>query len=102
MYGEKDNLTAYGTIFEFVKYKSKRLALVAIEQYPPAIQWMDFQDIEIANKAVSLDPRTLFFVDKNIMSASLIEMAIKLDPEYFTRTTGVLTWEEWIKQTDFK
>lgn len=91
-----------GAIFEFVKYKSKRLALVAIEQYPPAIQWMDFQDIEIANKAVSLDPRTLFFVDKNIMSASLIEMAIKLDPEYFTRTTGVLTWEEWIKQTDFK
>ena len=63
---------------------------------------MDFQDIEIANKAVSLDPTTLFFVDKNIMSASLIEMAIKLDPEYFTRTTGVLTWEEWIKQTDFK
>ena len=63
---------------------------------------MDFQDIEMANKAVSLDPRTLYFVDKNIMSAALIEMAIKLDPEYFTRTTGVLTWEEWIKQTDFK
>ena len=35
-------LSQDGSIFEFVKYKTKRLAMVAIQQFPPAIQWVDF------------------------------------------------------------
>lgn len=86
-----------GTIFEFVKYKTKKLALVAIQQYPAALQWVDFQDTEIATAAVELDPKTLFFVDRDVMDSQLLAMAISLDPAYFTRTEGELTWEQWIE-----
>lgn len=92
-------LSQDGSIFEFVKYKTKRLALIAINEYPPAIQWTDFQDLEIAHLAVSLDPRTLFFVDRHIMDSELLALALELDPDFFTRTEGELTWEQWLELT---
>lgn len=93
------SLSQDGTIFEFVKYKSKRLALAAINEYPPAIQWVDDQDLEIAYLAVGLDPRTLYFVDRDIMDSELLSLALELDPEFFTRIEGELTWEEWLNVT---
>lgn len=88
-----------GTIFEDIKNKTRRLALVAIEQYPPAIQWTmgALQNLEIAKLAVSLDPRTIFFVEKDILDSELLNLAISMDPDYFERTSGELTWEQWLE-----
>lgn len=87
-----------GTIFEFVKNKTKKLALVAIEQYPPALQWtVGLQDLEMAKLAVSKDPRTIFFVEKHILDTDLLDLALSMDPEYFTRELGSFTWTQWLE-----
>jgi hypothetical protein len=86
-----------GTIFQLVKNKTKPLALIAIKEYPPAVQWtISFQDLEIARTAVRADPRTLFFIRKDVLDSTLLELALRLDPDYFTRETGEMTWEEWL------
>lgn len=88
-----------GSILEFVKDKTKSFAMVAIDQFPPAIQWMEHQDIEMARLAINGDPRTLYFVNKDVLDEELLDLAIELDPDYFTRTEGELTWDEWIELT---
>lgn len=85
-----------GTILEKVKDKTKRLVMTALDSFPSALQWVKYQDLEMAHKAVEADPRTLFFVDKAIMDEELLELAVSLDPDYFTRTEGELTWDQWL------
>ena len=90
-----------GTIFEFVESKNKLLALIAISQWAPAVQWTKgFQDLELAWAAVTKDPRTIFFIDKNILDAALLNLALSLDPVYFTRKEGEMSFEEWLKATN--
>jgi predicted secreted protein len=90
-------LSQDGEIFEYVERKTKTYATVAISQYPPAIQWVIFQDLELATLAVNLDPRTIFFVDKSILDKKLFETALTLDPDFFEHTAGEMTWDEWLK-----
>jgi len=93
-------LSQDGTILEYVKNKSKTLALIAIRKYPLAIQWtIEFQDLEIAYTAVNGDPRALFFVRKDVLDAELLKMALTLDPDFYTRAEGEMTWEEWLEIT---
>lgn len=92
-------LTQDGTILQKVKNMNKKLVLAALDSFPAAIQWVKYQDLEMAYKAVEADPRTLFFIDKSIMDAGLLAMALELDPDYFTRTEGELTWEQWLEIT---
>jgi len=98
----KSALKQDGSIFEHVTNKSKYLATTAIENFPAALQWVKFQDLELANLAVGLDPRTLYFVDKKIMNSVLLNLALSLDPNFFTRIEGELTWEQWIALTGIK
>jgi hypothetical protein len=90
-----------GTIFDEVRDKTKKLARVAIEQYPPALQWVDFQDLELARLAVGLDPRTIYFVDKDILDSELLTLAVTLDPDFYTRTSGEMTWEQWLDLIEY-
>lgn len=94
-------LSQDGTIFEHVKYKTKRLALIAIEEFPRAIMWtMGFQDLEIAKAAIQGDARTIFFVKQEVLDEELLALALFLDPDYFTRIAGEMSWEEWITLID--
>jgi hypothetical protein len=92
-------LTQDGTILEKVRDVTKTLVMAALDSFPSALQWVKYQDLEMAYKAVEADPRTLFFVDKNIMDEDLLNLALELDPEYFTRTEGEMTWEQWLEVT---
>lgn len=88
-----------GTIFEDVVDKTKKLALIAISQYPPALQWtVGFQDSDIINAAIQKDPRTIFFADKKLLTFDMIKLAIQIDPDYFKTTSGEITWEQWINK----
>lgn len=86
-----------GSILEFVKNKTKRLAMIAIQSYPLALQWIDFQDKGMIKLALSLDPTALYYVQPELIDEELLNLVLSLDPEYFTRSTGTLTLEEWQK-----
>ncbi len=88
-----------GSIFEFVKNKNKRLATIAIQSYPMALQWIDFQDKGMIKLALSLDPKALYYVDVSLLDEELLDLVLSLDPEFFSRTLGTLTLEEWLQLT---
>ena len=71
------------------------MVFAAMESFPAAIQWYDYQDLEIAKAAVEADVRVLYFVKQSVMDEELLALALELDPEFFTRTEGEMTWEQW-------
>lgn len=86
-----------GTILQQVKNMVKVLIMASLESFPYAIQWVKYQDLDMAKKAVQGDPKALYFIDKNVMDQDLLNLALELDPLYFSRTEGELTWEQWLE-----
>lgn len=89
-------LTQDGSILQQVKDKTKTLVLAALDSFPAALQWVKYQDLEMAYKAVEADPRTIFFVNRDIMDTDLLNKVLELEPDYFTRIEGEMTWEQWL------
>lgn len=90
-------LLSDGTIFEQVIKKSKKLALAAIEEFPPALQWVTFQDWEIVEAAINRDPRTIKFVAPELITERLLDLVMEKGREFFDHTQGEMTWEEWLE-----
>lgn len=86
-----------GTLLEYIDNKTTSMIMAAIGNFPVAIQWVSYQTISMALFAVELDPRVLFYVDPAIMDEYLLDLAISIDPDYFTRIAGELTWEQWLE-----
>jgi len=89
-------LKSDGTILEKVESKTKRMIMAALESFPSALQWVREQDLEMAKFAVNLDVSVLYFVDPAIMDEELLTLAISIDPDFFTRINGEMTYEQWI------
>ncbi len=91
-------LSSDGTIFEHVVNKSKAYALAAISDFPAALQWTGgIQDLELCYAAISKDPRTIKFVNKNLLNETMLDMVMATGDEFFDHTEGEMTWEEWLK-----
>lgn len=91
-------LKSDGTIFEQVVNKSKAYALAAIENFPAALQWTGgFQDLELCYAAIKKDPRTIKFVNKNLINETMLDMVKAAGSELFDHTEGEMTWEEWLQ-----
>ena len=90
-------LTQDGTILQQVRDMTKTLVMAALDSFPSAIQWVKYQDLDMAKKAVQADPKTLFFINRDIMDEELLALAMETDPDYFTRTEGEMTWEQWLE-----
>ena len=88
-------LTEDGTILEKVKNKTKAMVLAAINSFPACIKWYENQDLEIAKAAVEKDVRALYYVKQSVMDEDLLALALKLNHDFFTRTDGEMTWEQW-------
>jgi len=88
-------LTSDGSILEYFKTLTKTYIMAALESFAPALQWVERQDIEMAKAAIETDIRAIFFVDPTIMDEELLNLAYELDPDFFTRTEGELTFEQW-------
>lgn len=89
-----------GTILSRVQNKTKRLIMAALTSFPYALQWVTYQDLEMAKAAINYDVKSIYYVEPAIMDSELLDLVMSIDPNYFTRTEGELTFEEWIALTD--
>lgn len=91
-------LRSDGTIFEQVVNKSRTYAMVAIENFPAALQWTGgIQDLEMCYLAISKDPRTIKFVNKTLLNKKMLDMVMEFGDEYFDRAEGEMTRKEWLQ-----
>jgi len=90
-------LTNDGTLLEHITNKTSSMITAAINNYPVSIQWVTHQTTEMAILAVEIDPRVLFYVQLSAMDEYLLNLAISIDPDYFTKIAGELTWEQWLE-----
>jgi len=86
-----------GTLLEHIENKTAAMITAAINNFPVSIQWVAHQTTAMATLAVEIDPRVLFYVDTSIMDEYLLDLAISIDPDYFTKIAGELTWEQWLE-----
>jgi len=90
-------LSKDGTLLEHIENKTSSMITAAINNYPVSIQWVTHQTTEMAILAVEIDPRVLFYVQPEVMDEYLLSLAIEIDPDYFTKIAGELTWEQWLE-----
>ncbi len=90
-------LTGDGTLLENIDNKTNGIIMAALSSFPVALKWVSYQTAEMATFAVEQDPRVLYYVHASAMTEELLEMAISIDPDYFTKIAGELTWEQWLK-----
>lgn len=96
---KEEALKQDGTILERVVNKTKRLIMAALSSFPYALQWVTYQDLEMAKTAVNSDVKSLYYVAPTVMDTELLDLVMSIDPGYFTRTEGELTFDEWIALT---
>lgn len=88
-------LSNKGELLEFVVNKTKPLIIIALNNYPLSIQWVEEQDLELALLA-SKDFRSFYYIQKNVFDFNLMSAVLKIDPNFFTRTTEI-TFEQWLE-----
>lgn len=86
-----------GTLLEHIENKTSSMITAAINNFPVAIKWVRHQTTAMAITAVEIDPRVLFYVDPSIMDEYLLNLATEINPDYFTKIAGELTWAQWLE-----
>lgn len=91
-----------GSLLEYIDNKTASMIYAAIDNFPVAIKWVEHQTTEMARLALEIDPRVLYYIHQSVMVEELLDLAISIDPDYFTRIAGELTWTQWLKLLELK
>jgi hypothetical protein len=62
-----------------------------------ALQWAKIQDEDIILKAITLDPKSLYYADRTKITEKILNKVLEIDPDYFKETKGEMTFEQWLE-----
>jgi hypothetical protein len=86
-----------GSILKYFNNQTINEVKTAIQSYPYALQWAKIQNEDIILEAINLNPKALYYADRSKITEKILDKVLEIDPDYFKKEKGEMTFEEWKK-----